>query len=251
MPTRTSPRKAPRQERSRLTVEALLDAAAQVFERHGYAAGTTNRIAERAGVSIGSLYQYYPNKDAILVALVQRHLDEGVAAAGPVLTALVADPPPVDVGMRRLLEAMVALHRDRPKLHRVLFEEAPRPPALRRRLEALEEAVTDSVAAYLRARTAREALDRDGGATARAGVDGGRGAAARVAGGGDQGVAVARAAGGGDRGGALDRDPQLAARMVVRVVEAVTHELVLRPRGVAVEVYVDEAVVMLTRYLRN
>lgn len=202
MPPRTAPRKAPRQTRSRLTVEALLDAAAQVFERHGYAAGTTNRIAERAGVSIGSLYQYYPNKDAILVALVQRHVDEGVAVAGPVLTALVADAPPVEAGMRRLVEAMVALHRDRPALHRVLFEEAPRPPALRRRLEALEEAVTDSVATYL-----RRAPD------------------------------------------AGDRDPGLAARMVVQVVETVTHELALRPRGVAVDAYVDEAVVLLTRYL--
>lgn len=204
MPARTRPRKAPRQERSRLTVEALLDAAAQVFERHGYAAGTTNRIAERAGVSIGSLYQYYPNKDAILVALVERHLDEGVSAAGPILAELVADPPPVEEGMRRLVEGMVALHRDRPKLHRVLFEEAPRPPALRRRLEALEAAITDSVAAYLHRCIARDAADRD---------------------------------------------PALAARMVVRVVETVTHELVLRPRGVPVDAHVDEAVVLLTRYL--
>jgi len=201
MPARTHPRKAPRQARSRLTVEALLDAAAQVFERHGYAAGTTNRIAERAGVSIGSLYQYYPNKDAILVALVEQHLDEGAAAAGPVLAALAADVPPIEDGMRRLVEAMVALHRDRPALHRVLFEEAPRPPALRRRLEELEEAATAAVAAYLRA------------------------------------------------SGATDRDPSRAARMVVRVVETVTHELVLRPRGVPVDAHVDEAVVLLTRYL--
>ena len=53
--TRLKPRRSPRQERSRETVEAILQAAAHVFERHGYAAGTTNRIAERAGVSIGSL----------------------------------------------------------------------------------------------------------------------------------------------------------------------------------------------------
>ncbi|HET6507290.1 MAG TPA: TetR/AcrR family transcriptional regulator [Baekduia sp.] len=201
MPARTSPRKVPRQERSRLTVEAILDAAARVFERHGYAAGTTNRIAERAGVSIGSLYQYFPNKDAILVALVQRHLEEGVAVAGPVLAGLTAERPPVDVAMRRLVEAMVALHRERPALHRVLFEEAPRPPALRRRLDALEDAAVAAVSAYLR--------ERDD----------------------------------------VGRDPELAARMVARVVETVTHELVLRPRGVAVDAYVDEAVVLLTAYL--
>jgi AcrR family transcriptional regulator len=79
---RLVPRKLPKQERSEATVESILDAAAQVFERHGYAAGTTSRIAERAGVSIGSLYQYFPNKDAILVALVHRHLAESTAALG-------------------------------------------------------------------------------------------------------------------------------------------------------------------------
>jgi AcrR family transcriptional regulator len=203
MPARTSPRKVPRQERSRLTVEAILDAAARVFERHGYAGGTTNRIAERAGVSIGSLYQYFPNKDAILVALVEQHLDEGTAAIGPVLADLVADAPPVDVAMRQLVEAMVALHRERPALHRVLFEEAPRPPALRRRLEALEGAATGAIAAYLHARED------------------------------------------------VDRDPARAARMVVQVVETVAHELVLRPGDVAVDDHVDEAVILLTRYLNR
>jgi AcrR family transcriptional regulator len=201
VPPRTSPRKVPRQERSRLTVEAILDAAARVFERHGYAGGTTNRIAERAGVSIGSLYQYFPNKDAILVALVERHLDEGTAVAGPVLAALAAQRPPVEVAMRRLVEAMVALHRERPALHRVLFEEAPRPPALRRRLEALEGAAVAAVEAYLR--------ERDD----------------------------------------VRRDPAIAARMVVRVVETVTHELTLRPGDVAVATYVEETVVLLAAYL--
>jgi AcrR family transcriptional regulator len=71
-------------------VQAVLQAAAQVFERHGYAAGTTNRIAERAGVSIGTLYQYFPNKDAILVALVHQHLAESSAALQPHLQRLHA-----------------------------------------------------------------------------------------------------------------------------------------------------------------
>jgi AcrR family transcriptional regulator len=205
VPPRTQPRKRPRQERSRLTVEAILDAAAHVFERHGYAAGTTNRIAQRAGVSIGSLYQYYPNKDAVLVALVGRHLDEGVAVLGPLLEGLRDDPPPLGEGIRRLVDAMVALHRERPKLHRVLFEEAPRPPALRRRLTALTAASTAVVASYLRAC-------------------------------GDQ--------------LAPGRDPELAARMVVQVVETVTHELVIRPAdGVSVDTYILETVALVTGYL--
>ena len=63
------PRKQPQQSRSRATVEFLLEAAAQVFGERGYLATTTNGIAERAGVSVGSLYQYFPSKDAILLAL--------------------------------------------------------------------------------------------------------------------------------------------------------------------------------------
>lgn len=200
MAPRTQPRKTPRQERSRLTVDAILEAAAHVFERHGYASGTTNRIAERAGVSIGSLYQYFPNKDAILVALVERHLDDGVAAAGPVLERLVTDPPPLEEGLRGLVEAMVALHRERPGLHRVLFEEAPRPPALRRRLDGMTADARAVVAAFLR-----------------------------------------------ERGAA--RDPDLAARLVVQVIETVTHEVVLRPGDVPVEAYVDETVALLVGYV--
>jgi AcrR family transcriptional regulator len=202
VPARIQPRRAPRQERSRLTVEAILDAAARVFERHGYAAGTTNRIAERAGVSIGSLYQYYPNKDAVLVALVERHLDDGAARLGPVVAELARDVPPLREGARRMVEAMVALHAERPALHRVLFEEAPRPPALRRRLEALTTGAVDGVAAYLRA----------------AGV----------------------------------RDAELAARMVVGVVESTTHELAIRPeRGVPVAAVIDETITLVAGYLEG
>jgi AcrR family transcriptional regulator len=67
-------RRRPVQERSRRTVGRILDAAAHVFAERGYAA-TTNQVAEVAGVSIGSLYQYFPDKDALLVALHERHLD--------------------------------------------------------------------------------------------------------------------------------------------------------------------------------
>ncbi len=146
------PRRTPVQRRSTATVEAIVEAAAQVFERHGYASGTTNRIAERAGVSIGTLYQYFPNKDAILIALTERHLDEGIALLGPLLRDLVEHPPPVRVGVRRLLDGLLELHRHQPALHRVLFEEAPRPPALRRRLDAVTERATGAVARYLAAR---------------------------------------------------------------------------------------------------
>lgn len=68
-----APRREPRQERSRRQVSNILDAAAHVFAEVGYEAATTNAIAERAGASIGSLYQFFPNKAAIFQALTERH----------------------------------------------------------------------------------------------------------------------------------------------------------------------------------
>lgn len=72
-PSSTAPRREPRQERSRRQVSNILDAAAHVFAEVGYEAATTNAIAERAGASIGSLYQFFPNKAALFQALTVRH----------------------------------------------------------------------------------------------------------------------------------------------------------------------------------
>ena len=75
---RYKPRKRPIQSRSRATYDAILDAAAQVLAEEGYPASTTNKIAERAGASIGSLYEYFPSKEAIFAALIER-LDQTTA----------------------------------------------------------------------------------------------------------------------------------------------------------------------------
>jgi AcrR family transcriptional regulator len=136
---RLKPRTQAKQVRSRETVEAIVEAAAQVFERYGYAAGTTNRIAERAGVSIGSLYQYFPGKDAILVELIRRHAREGAALLTPLLTELTETEAPLEQGLTRLVQAMVDLHRFAPRLHRVLFEEAPHPEDLLQELRTMED----------------------------------------------------------------------------------------------------------------
>lgn len=69
---RYTPRKRPIQSRSRATYDAILDAAAQVLADEGYPASTTNKIAERAGASIGSVYEYFPSKEAIFAALIER-----------------------------------------------------------------------------------------------------------------------------------------------------------------------------------
>lgn len=73
--TRASARKSPVQERSKVTVDVIVEAAARVLRKEGADALTTNRIAEVAGVSIGSLYQYFPNKEAIVVALVDSRIE--------------------------------------------------------------------------------------------------------------------------------------------------------------------------------
>src|SRR6516162_1213481 len=121
-------RKTPRQERSRATVEALLEATADILVRDGYAKLTTNRIADRAGVNIASLYQYFPGKQAILAELRRRHGDEQRAELRRVLAE--SHGGSLESTMRSLVSLGVAGHAREPKLHQALTEELP---ALRHR----------------------------------------------------------------------------------------------------------------------
>lgn len=205
MPRRSTvplaPRRRPRQARAQETTRAILEAAARVFAAHGYAAGTTNRIAEAAGVSIGSLYEYFPNKDAILVALMEQHIAEGET----VMRSLLAQTRPgkLRTVVRMFVQAMIALHAHAPRLHRVLFEEAPVPTPVWRTLAAVERRMVADVERML-------AVQPD----------------VRV------------------------RDQALAARLVVQVIEDLTHRFVLHPDGaVDAERYVDEVTTLVTSYL--
>jgi len=147
------PRRTPRQDRSQDTVRALREAAARLFAARGYAGATTNHIAALAGVSIGSLYEYFPNKDALLVALLEEHLTAGEALLTRTAAETLADPrAALDDVVGRFVRAMVALHAHEPALHRVLFEEAPLPARVRERLVRLEERVIAEVAAWCRRR---------------------------------------------------------------------------------------------------
>jgi AcrR family transcriptional regulator len=118
---RLQPRRTPRQVRAELTRERVLTAAAHVFAEHGYAAGTTNRIAERARVSIGSLYQYFPNKDAILAALLIRHIDRGSWTHADQLDL---SPGSLEATVRALVRDAIDNHSDDPQLLRIMIEEA-------------------------------------------------------------------------------------------------------------------------------
>jgi AcrR family transcriptional regulator len=113
-----SPRKLPRQARSQATVDALLDATAQVLVERGPARLTTNAVAERAGVSVGSLYQYFPNKNALVAALHERHV-ESVLQVMQQEIERHAGGRLVDA-VSSLVEASVRAHRDGDELHRVL-----------------------------------------------------------------------------------------------------------------------------------
>ena len=145
------PRKQPRQARSVETRARILDAAKTIFAEHGYAAGTTNRIAEAASMSVGSLYQYFPNKDAILVELVNAHIAEGMTAVAGALADAgpITRPDQIEPAIRAVVSAMVGVHATHRALHRVLFEESPRPPSLLADLRRLEDTAVEAVANVL------------------------------------------------------------------------------------------------------
>ncbi|MHB8798151.1 MAG: TetR/AcrR family transcriptional regulator [Thermoanaerobaculia bacterium] len=149
LPRRLAPRKRPAQARARETVEAILEAAVDLFSSKGYARTSTNHLAARAGVSVGSLYQYFPNKDAILTALLARHLEavhDAVDAALPVL----ADPAvPLREGIRGLLAALRAVHDDAPRLARAVEQQAGQMPTVPAGLAAHRHGTVERVAGIL------------------------------------------------------------------------------------------------------
>jgi AcrR family transcriptional regulator len=137
---RAGVRRAPRQERSRQTVEAVLDAVERVLRRDGLEAVTTNRIAEAAGVSIGSVYQYFPDKQSIFTALHQRH----VRQVSQVIERTVAESASNSVAdfTCALLQALMDAHDADPRLHEIISDSVPESTlGFRRALQATFEEV--------------------------------------------------------------------------------------------------------------
>jgi AcrR family transcriptional regulator len=100
-------------------MDTIFEATARIIERDGVAALNTNRIAERAGISIGTLYEYFPNKDAVLVAMARQRLAEDERLVRQALTRAEADE---NVSLARTaIQTMVALHADRPKVRRAVM----------------------------------------------------------------------------------------------------------------------------------
>jgi AcrR family transcriptional regulator len=202
----TNPRKSASQERSRSTVDALLEATARVLVKEGYDRASTNRIAEVAGVSIGSLYQYFPSKEALVAAVIDRHTQEVSEVTRNALVKVAARP--IEVAAREFVSVAIDAHRVNPKLHGVLAEQIPRVG----RLENIEANVREGYAlvrGYLEAH--RDEID------------------------------VA--------------DLDLAAFVLVTVVEALTHAAVLRRPDILADEkerrFVDDVTRLLVRYLRT
>jgi AcrR family transcriptional regulator len=156
-----SPRKRPRQQRSIATVVAIVEAAARVFAERGYAGGSTNRIAQTAGVSIGSLYEYFPNKGAILVAVAERHLGRMIEDVERLLRHAQAGSEPLEPLLRSFVLAMLEVHERDPALHHVVFAEAPHPPELHACVLQMEETLAHRVESLLRASLEVDVADTD------------------------------------------------------------------------------------------
>jgi AcrR family transcriptional regulator len=142
--TPANPRKTASQQRSRATVEALVEATARVLVQNGYEQASTNRIAAVAGVSIGSLYQYFPGKQALIAAVVDRHVEELARVVGDAFVRVASLP--IELAMREIVAAAVKAHRVDPRLHRVLDEQVPRTG----RREDLEAVVSDACSQFAR-----------------------------------------------------------------------------------------------------
>jgi AcrR family transcriptional regulator len=136
-------------------VDSILDATTRVLVKQGFDGLTTNAVARVAGVSIGSLYQYYPNKEALVAALIERHSEQMNAAIKAELTRVATLP--IAQAARAVIELTIKAHAIDPELHRVLTEQVPRIGRLAK-LRELDEISHRMVVALLVARRAELAI---------------------------------------------------------------------------------------------
>ncbi|MCV9935852.1 TetR/AcrR family transcriptional regulator [Boseaceae bacterium BT-24-1] len=147
-------RKEPRQARSRATVEAVVEAGARILSEQGWSGFTTNKVADAAGVSIGSLYQYFPDKLSLVDAIRRRHIDDSLDAVRHALAGTQSLAEFVEV----LVANLIAAHSIHPGLHRVLLDEAPGLEAYRDQNSEIE---AQYLALFTRAATTHGSQDKD------------------------------------------------------------------------------------------
>lgn len=132
-----------------MTVDQILQGAAHVFDEHGYTRTTTNLIARRTGVSIGSVYQYFPNKDAILVGLLRRHIQQSTERILGTIRRALTHGRSLDDLLQELVTTVLDLHLTAPGLMQVLLNNAPRPDEIVQLLHRVEDEAADAVEAML------------------------------------------------------------------------------------------------------
>ncbi len=131
--------KHPQQKRAQETRDRILDAAEMLFDEKGYTKTSMNALAQKADVSVGGLYEWFKNKEQVLTAVAERHVDD----AGAHILARLAQSGALDLKTRIeiVFEEAMAVHQSRPRLHHFLYTEAPRPPALQAKLKSFDDAV--------------------------------------------------------------------------------------------------------------
>ena len=134
-----------KQPRSKATVNAIVEAAARILADDGWQGVNTNAIARRAGVSVGYVYEYFPDKQAILAVIIDRHLAGGEAMLADAANGLVSGMEIDDI-VSALVFGFVRLHEDDPRLHRALASEVPISAAQRKRIAALRSTIVTLVA---------------------------------------------------------------------------------------------------------
>lgn len=144
-PPPTEPRKQPRQARSRALVEAILDATERVLAQEGAEPATTTRIAEVAGVSVGSLYQYFPSRDALLAAVIERRVERDEQELMVRLAALGPNASLATV-LRAGASLLVETYRREPELYRAMVDEMDRVAREQRVQTMIDDAMARTVA---------------------------------------------------------------------------------------------------------
>jgi AcrR family transcriptional regulator len=121
---KTAPRKEPRQQRSRALVDTLLEATARILKTRRLEDTTTNEIARMAGVSVGSLYQYFPSKEALAAALIERKVELDLQEVAQAAARMEGQP--FEAVVRESVRVMLDLHRRDRGLMRALLELVPK-----------------------------------------------------------------------------------------------------------------------------
>jgi AcrR family transcriptional regulator len=143
----TAPRKAPTQARSQATVEAILQATERVLVKDGYDRLSTNRVAAAAGVSVGSLYQYFPGKEALLAALANRHREHMMELFLERMGEFIDAPP--ERAAREIVRALFEADARQRELHHVLHEQVPRIRQLKQLMDSVDQCAATAVRAYI------------------------------------------------------------------------------------------------------